>query len=745
MKMNDDPGLGPKKPADARALQLERLQAFADSLCNKRKAAVDARSQSGIEQIWREDRDYYNGLDEDAPDEKWQKPVDPRGPITKESERTKEPVKSTVFVNITQTYVDMAAAAIADMLLPTDDMPFGIEPTPEPDLAAAAKDRMVAMRMPDGTVKRAADIAQAMLDESRESAKKAETKIWDWLTEGQWHAEIRKLIDQSAQIGTSILKGPVPTQVRAKKLEKDQQGKATLTIVEKIEPRSRQIDPDNFYPDPACGENIHNGSYTWEKDSITGKQLRELKAQMDPETGQPYYLGDQIDAVLEEGPSAKFGEDEGQEPRPEGYNPDADRFTIWYFYGYASREDLEAAGCTCDKTAQIPCFVVLVNNRVIKAALQPLDSGSFPYDVLVWQRVAGEWTGRGEARRVRTPQRILNAATRAMMDNAGLAAGPIIVIDQDALEPADAGNWQIHPRKVFLKNAGVEIPGGNVRNALATIEIPMMQEPLSAIINYAIEMADRVATMPIQQQGQQGVTQETAEGRRILQNNASVTKRRLAKLFDDNITEPHITRYYEWLLLWGDDPSMKRDFVIDARGSTALFERDAANLAVAQVGALVNDPEFGISKSKWIIEFFKSNKLDPKRFRMTDEELEEAKKRPPPKAPQVQVAEINADAKLKAAKMDTDRDTVHIKTQRDRENQQQGYLLEKLRIDERLKILEYATKRGISLDRARTDLAKAAMELRVQVQLNKGGKGPEVATPPTEPAGRAPDDEAYQK
>jgi hypothetical protein len=46
--------------------------------------------------------------------------------------------------------------------------------------------------------------------------------------------------------------------------------------------------------------------------------------------------------------------------------------------------------------------------------------------------------------------------------------------------------------------------------------------------------------MPIQQQGQQGVTEETAEGRRILQNNAGVTKRRLAKIFDDRITERHI-------------------------------------------------------------------------------------------------------------------------------------------------------------------------------------------------------------
>lgn len=745
MKMNDASGMTPRGASPSRAVQLERLQAFTDSLCGRRKVAIEARNQSGEERIWREDEDYCNGYDEEAPADQWLKPATPGGPLTKETTTAKEPIRSTVFVNITQTYVEMAAAAIGDMLLPTDDMPFGMEPTPEPDLSMAAKDKAAMFRAPDGKMVQASNVATKMIEEAKESAEKAERQIWDWLTEGQWHAEIRKLIDQCARIGTAVLKGPVPVQIKRKKLDRDAAGGVKLTMVESIDPRSKQIDVKNFYPDPACGENIHDGSYTWERDTITGKQLRELMEQKDAGSGAPYYLADQIQAIFEEGPGAKFGADEGQEPRPQDYNPDVDKFTIWYYYGFADHEDLEAAGCTCDKGVQIPCFVVLVNNRVIKAALSPMDSGSFPYDVIVWQRVAGKWTGRSEARRVRTPQRIINAGSRALMDNAGLASGPIIIIDQDVLEPADNGDWRIAPRKVFLKVSGVELPGGDIKKAITTVEIPMMQEQLMAIIKYGIEMADRVATMPVQQQGQQGVTQETAEGRRILQNNAGVTKRRMAKMFDDNITEPHITRYYEWLLLYGNDPTMKRDLVVDARGSTALFERDAQSLVIAQVGALVGDPEFGIDKSKWIVEHFKSNKLDPKRFRMTDEQIEEAKKAPPPKPPQVQVAEVNADAKLKAAKMDTDRDTVYVNAQASRDRNQQGYLREKLLIDERLELLKYATQRNISLDQARKDLAKTAMELRVQVQLNKGGKGPQVTAPPTEPAGRAPDGEAYQK
>lgn len=733
----------------AEDLRIQRLQDFTDSLISKRKAAIEARGASGDETVWDEDEAFYSGRDEGDTESDFGKGKTLGGPMTPIGvERKAEPLRSRVFVNITQTYVDMAAAAVADMLLPTDDMPFGVEATPEPDLVAASKMQGQTFTGPDGKPVDAARVAKGMLEEAAESAKKAETKIWDWLTESQWHAEVRKVIDEAARIGTSVLKGPVPAYRRKKKVDVLENGEAKITIVEGTVPESKKISPRDFFPDPACGENIHNGSYTWERDRITGKQLRELKKQMDPRTKRPYYLTSQIDLVLAEGPNKEFGTDEDNTKpgRPDGKVPDAEQFTIWYFYGMAGREQMEAAGCTCPEAVQIPCFVTMVNDRVIKVTLSPLDSGEFPYDVLVWQRVAGKWTGRSEARLVRTPQRMINAATRALMDNAGLAAGPIVLIDQDALEPTD-GKWAIAPRKVYRKVAGAELPGGRLENAMVTVEITSQQEQLLAIIRYAIEMADRVATMPMQQQGQQGVTQETAEGRRILQNNASVTKRRLAKLFDDNITEPHIGRYYEWLLLYVDDPTMKRDLVIDARGSTALFERDAQAMAVAQMAAFLDDPEYGIDKNRWITEFFKSNKLDPKRFRMTEDEIEKAKKAPPPKDPKIAVAEIGAAARLKAAAMDRDRDTIHVNAQAQRDRSQESYLLEKLRIDERLKVLEYATKRNISLDQARTELAKVALELRTQVHLatNRVQGAPEVAKPPMEPAGRAPDGEAFQK
>jgi hypothetical protein len=68
-----------------------------------------------------------------------------------------------------------------------------------------------------------------------------------------------------------------------------------LIVKEEIKPASKRIDPWNFYPDGACGENIHNGAYTWERDYLTPRQLKDLK-------GTPGYIDSQIDKCLEEGP-----------------------------------------------------------------------------------------------------------------------------------------------------------------------------------------------------------------------------------------------------------------------------------------------------------------------------------------------------------------------------------------------------------------------------------------------------------
>src|SRR6185295_15065825 len=169
----------------------------------------------------------------------------------------------------------------------------------------------------------------------------------------------------------------------------------------------------------------------------------------------------------------------------------------------------------------------------------PLDSGEFPYDFMPWKRRAGSPWGSGVARQGRTAQRITTAAVRNMMDNAGISAGGQMVIGTQ-IEPAD-GKWEITPRKLwrFSEDANTD----DVRKAMAFFEIPSRQKELREIVIFGQKLMEDSTGLPMLLQGQQGKAPDTVGGMTLLNNNAAAVLRRLARTFDDNITEPHIRRY----------------------------------------------------------------------------------------------------------------------------------------------------------------------------------------------------------
>ena len=95
--------------------------------------------------------------------------------------------------------------------------------------------------------------------------------------------------------------------------------------------------------------------------------------------------------------------------------------------------------------------------------------------------------------------------------------------------------------------------------------------------------------------------------------------RRFARLFDDLLTEPHLRRYYNYLLKFGEDDE-KGEFVIDARGSSALVERDIHAQELLTLGEFALNPAFNIDPEKWMSEFLKSKRLEPRRFEYDDDD-----------------------------------------------------------------------------------------------------------------------------
>lgn len=799
----------------------ELLALIGVQLAAKRDEAKTARASSGIETVWRECEDAYDGIDDANRHEfggaRPSKPMSMEGPVTKDRAPPNAEHRSTVFLRLTSRYVDAGVAKLTEILLPANDKAFSFSEMPVPELIEASDDHSQvvhselgvpltralrpgepppaqlpvtvptpapALAAKPGTVEAPSaaappgapgtapapdrvpltvrDLAMEKIELARKKAKAAETRIDSWMRETQYRAELRKVITDAARIGVGVLKAPTPRAKRVMVITEASDGGVDLTIKETIIPAAVWVDANNIFPDPACGENIHNGDYVFERDFMSARQVRELKH-------LPGYIKAAIDRVLAEGPNkiAVTGD-----IRTAG-SATKNRFEVWYYYGVLSRDEAQAldqaSGRKPDASAddgpdEVHVIATLINDTVVRSTINPLDSGAFPYHSMPWQRRSGHWAGVGVAEQMRAPQKVTNASLRALLNNAGKSAGSQFVIDTTVIRPAD-GDWTITPDKIWEKMADGP---ADVRQAFMAIEIPNVTKQLMEIIELGERFAEETTSIPLIAQGQSGATTPDTFGAAQLQNNnANQLLRSIGYAFDDHVTEPVVRQFYEWLLLDPDVPNEEKgEFEIDAHGSVALVERAIQDQSIAQMGNVAASPVYGVDPKKWAKLFIKSKRLAPDDLMYSKEDQAKIDATPAPEAPQVTVAKIAADTALKqlAAKQGADQQTqqseeriaeaantlegghvqAKVAAEQQRTQVEATIKLHQIQAERELALMQYASAHQISVDAAKTELAKAAMSLQTERDLAAQNAAVELhkhhnpsPAPPVQAPGRA--------
>jgi hypothetical protein len=602
------------------------VQQFSAMLAKTRAIYIEGRESSGIENEWREDEEFYEGIDAHNRAEMSTRNDKPMGTAPVQGGQQ---TGSTIFLNIVRPYCDAVSAKMGEMLMPTDDRAWEMSSTPIPDVLKISKGKLpiavkkgIEKAFPDDLARQNQEVDSLMKDAqeeiglAKEAADKVTAVIDDWHVECQYHTENRIVFDDAVRVGSGVLKGPFQVKRRILAYINGE-----LVVNERLDPASKRISYWNLYPDPGCGQNIHNGGGIFERDDITAKQLTQLK-------GVDNYDDDRIDIVLREGPhrATKI------QPNQEGGSTSGLKlrdtkhlYEIWYYHGMIEREDLEAFGVKTPSDARyFDAKVTMVNNHVIRAVLNPLEDGEFPYDVMIFQRREGSPWGIGLSRQMRTPQRMINAAARNMMNNAGLAGGPQLVVQEGVIEPEN-GIWEWAPLKVWIASEDAQTAG--LDKAFRIIEVPMLQDKLEAIINLGLRMAELVTGFPLIMQGAMGNAPDRVGIVNILDNNGSSVIRRLARMYDDLITEPQLRRFFKYLLSYHDDDHLKKhaDMTVDARGSSALVEKAQRNQALIEIAklGLQNDPRNKIDPVKFGEQLLRSLRLDPKSFAFDDDEWED--------------------------------------------------------------------------------------------------------------------------
>ena len=582
----------------------ERLHTFAHRLGTLCSEQVAKKNQ--IEQRWLDDLRQYHG--EYAADE---------------ATKLARAKGSEIFVNITRNKTNAAEARLQDMLFPTDDRNFGLMATPVPELDYVSRQSPEA---PDEEE----PIAEARKIKSlaSEAAMAMQEVIDDQLLESRYHIKARDIIHDACQLGTAVIKGPIIIGRTKKRWDVMPDGMSVLQIVEALEPTVERVDPWDFFPDMSA-RHIGEAEFVFERRRLSKKQLREM-AQL------PGVLVSQLREIVKgsakETHKAQDFTDDIRNITGVNTVGEGNKYEIWEYHGPISKSELLDAMSMSEEDVdyeemdelddEIEATVFFCGERVIKVAVNPMESDERPYSVFNWEKDESSIFGFGVPCLMRSAQKVINASWRMMMDNAGLSVADQIVVNKELLYPAD-GSWDMTPKKIWYLRDKTR----SVGEAFATFSTPSHQAELANIFGMARQLADEETNLPLIAQGEMGPhTTKTSSGMAMLMNSSNIVLRKAVKNWDDDITRPLITRFYDFNMQFNDKPEIKGDFSIEARGSGALLvrEKQQENLMIYS-NLSMSIPEFA-KRRDWAEldrEIAKSLEVPYDAITLDDEEIAE--------------------------------------------------------------------------------------------------------------------------
>lgn len=670
---------------EAREGERQRMSSLLAGLGGKLQglAGEQVAARQQLETRWLTDLRQYHG--EYTPDE---------------LARMREAGGSSVYANITRNKTRAAIARLSDMLLPNDDRNWGIKPTPEPQLSV----------MSNSGDQEQQDRARQIREIAERKARAMQSAIDDDFTEARYNSKARDVIGDSCLLGTGVMKGPVVVNRQRRAWRHDEQsGAHIMEVQQEYRAGLDRVETWDFFPDMSAA-NMLEAEFVFERKLLNKKQLREL-------ANLPGVLEEQLVKVLESDPD---GHHISQDRRAEirhitGVDTviSSKRWELWEYWGPLDKDELVAAGVEVDDDplAEYNGCVLFIGEHVIKAAINPLDSGDLPYSVHNWEEDPSSIFGFGVPFLMRDSQKISAASWRMIMDNAGLSAGPQIAVDKTAVVPQD-GDWRLRPRKVWISTGKVPL-----NQAFHAYNIPSNQGPLYSIFQAAQQMADTETNLPILLQGEGvsgGPGSQTATGMQMLMNNSNIVLRSGVKNFDDGITEPLVRRFYDWHMAYSDREEIKGDFSIVARGSSVLIERQGQQeklLMLAQIAA--SNPEFARS-TEWqglYRELVRSMSVSADSVLKSEDEIEQqaqaAGEQVPPEI-QLKMAEMQ----LKQQAQESDTQQFQLEYQLKQQDQQ---------FDQQLKQQELVQKRELKLMEiaAKHELTLAQLKARLQIDAAK--------------------------
>jgi hypothetical protein len=509
----------------------------------------------------------------------------------------REQGSSTIFMMLTSNKCRAASSWLRDVVMSTpEEKPWSLRPSPIPDMqpdiladlmmqAQQQLEQLLAsgvnptdvevrellLRLKDAAYRQLGDIAE-------ETAQRMEKKMHQQMIEGQWTTAFAQFIDDLVTFPAAILKGPVVRNRPELKWVKGPSGTYELEVKQTLALEWERVSPFNLYPAPDAS--TINDGYLIERHKLSRADLHQL-------IGVDGYSDGAIRGVLEQYGKGGLREwiyvdltkatAEGKSTTAAGQNP-SEFIDALQFWGSVQGRLLRDWGMSeeevPDPMAEYPIEAWLIGTWIIKAVINPDPLGRKPYYKTSYEEIPGAFWGNSVADLCRDTQDVCNAAARSLVNNMSLASGPQVVYNIDRL-PEGENVTQLYPWKIWQVTAD---PLGSGSKPVEFFQPSTQANELMAVYEKFAVLADEYTGIPRYMTGGSptGGAARTASGMSMLMTNAGKSIKQVIANIDEHVIKPCIDRLYYYNMRYSDDPDLKGDVDIVARGAASILEKEQA-------------------------------------------------------------------------------------------------------------------------------------------------------------------------
>lgn len=510
---------------------------------------------------------------------------------------------SEVFARVTPTKCRAATALLRDVYLGSE-RPYDIEATPDPQTPENIEGEIqqlvnieVNTNMQNGVQvdqQMIADRVEGLRGAAEQAAKKvahdeavkATLKLDDILVEGNFYDAFAEFLIDLPIFPFAVLKGP---EVRRVHQTKWVDGAPVKQSIPKM--FWKRVSPFDMYWSP--------GAATVDQAEFI-ERIKVTRAELSGVRGLPGYDDEAIDAVLDMSyidglhewwdtidTSRAELEDRERWARTATSLIDTAEFT-GHISGKLLRQWGKSEEEVPDEHAEYFVTAWLIDRYVIKVQINPSTQDRAPYFITAFEQIPGSLMGYGVVDLMEDVQTICNAAARSLVNNAGIASGPQVVINDAVMQPGE--NDDLFPWKRWHVNYDPTLVSSGTK-PIEFFQPQINAAELIGIYEKWSVMGDEISSIPKYMTGSEkvGGAGRTASGLAMLMGNASKTLQNVAASIDRDVIRPLLHQLYDMIML--TEPGMFRgDEQIVVKGVNHAVKREQDRMRQLEFLQLTANP-----------------------------------------------------------------------------------------------------------------------------------------------------------